>query len=134
MASSRDCQTQDALARKSGVGQTTIGRILRGEVDPQIGTMTFLAVALGMTLKTLAAVAEGEKAVKHVEVDCVTSTVLVESARRLAYEFREDVRWNIAKARKALERGDLEDARWHLGRAKVWRVNAHHWARTACGL
>jgi transcriptional regulator with XRE-family HTH domain len=69
MASSRDCQTQDALARKSGVGQATIGRILRGEVDPQIGTMTFLAVALGMTLKTLAAVAEGEKAVKHAEVD-----------------------------------------------------------------
>ena len=64
----------------------------------------------------------------------MTSTALIESARRLVAEFREDVRWNIAKARKALEKGDLEDARWYLSRAKVWRVNAHHWARTARGL
>jgi hypothetical protein len=55
----------------------------------------------------------------------------VESARRLAFEYREDVRWHIANARKALETGDLEGASWHLGRAKVWRVNAHHWARRA---
>jgi FAD synthase len=64
----------------------------------------------------------------------MTSTALFEGARRLVAEYREDVRWNIAKARKALEKGDLEDARWHLGRAKVWRVNAHHWARRARGL
>jgi hypothetical protein len=52
--------------------------------------------------------------------------VLIESARRHAFEMREDVRWNIAKAREALEKGDLEEARW--------RVNAHHWARRARGL
>jgi hypothetical protein len=64
----------------------------------------------------------------------MTSTVLIESARKLATEMRKDVRWYIAKARKELERGDVEEARWHLGRAKVWRVNAHHWARRARGL
>jgi FAD synthase len=58
-------------------------------------------------------------------------TALAESARRLVTEYREDVRWNIAQARKALKTGDLEGARWHLGRAKVWRVNVHHWARRA---
>jgi len=58
-------------------------------------------------------------------------TALAESARRLAFEYREDVHWHVAKARKALETGDVEEARYHLGRAKVWRVNAHHWARHA---
>jgi transcriptional regulator with XRE-family HTH domain len=57
-----DCQTQDALARKSGVGQSTVGRIIRGEVDPQVGTMMLLARALRVPFKTLATVAEGEKA------------------------------------------------------------------------
>jgi transcriptional regulator with XRE-family HTH domain len=60
MASSRHYKTQTALARKSGVAQSTIGRVLRGEVNPQTSTMTFLAEALGIPLKTLAAGAEGE--------------------------------------------------------------------------
>jgi len=66
MASSRDCKTQDALAKRSGVAQSTIGRILRGGVNPQTDTMTFLARALRMPLETLAAAAEadGEKAVE----------------------------------------------------------------------
>jgi len=64
----------------------------------------------------------------------MTSTALIESARRLVTEYREDVRWNIEKARKALDAGDVEEARWCLSRAKVWRVNAHHWARRARGL
>jgi transcriptional regulator with XRE-family HTH domain len=62
MAASKDLKTQTALAKKSGVGQATIGRILRGEVDPQIGTMMVLARALRVPFKTLAAVCEGEKA------------------------------------------------------------------------
>jgi transcriptional regulator with XRE-family HTH domain len=66
MASSRDCKTQEALARKSGVGQSTIGRILRGEVNPQTSTMTFIARALRVSLKTLAASAES---VDQPEVD-----------------------------------------------------------------
>ena len=61
MAASRNCKTQSALARKSGVGQATIGRILRGETDPQAGTLTFLAEALRIPFKTLAACAAGEK-------------------------------------------------------------------------
>jgi len=64
MASSCDCKTQDALAKRSGVAQSTIGRILRGEVNPQTDTVAFLARALRMPRKTLAAVAEGEKAVE----------------------------------------------------------------------
>jgi len=64
MATSRYCDTQEALARKSGVAQSTIGRILRGEVNPQTSTMTFLAEALGVPFETLAVAAQGEKSVE----------------------------------------------------------------------
>ena len=57
--------------------------------------------------------------------------LIVESSRRLAAEYRTDVRWHVAKARKALEMGDVEEARWRLSRAKVWRVRAHHWTQRA---
>ena len=60
---------------------------------------------------------------------------LIESARRLATECREDVRWNIAKARKAIAVGDVEEARWHLGRAKVCGVSTRtigHGGRAGC--
>jgi transcriptional regulator with XRE-family HTH domain len=70
MASSGDCKTQCALAERSGVAQATIGRILRGKVNPQTDTMAFLARALGTPLRTLAAVAEGENAAEQLEVDC----------------------------------------------------------------
>ena len=70
MAASRDCKTQDALAKRSGVAQSTIGRILRGKGNPQTDTMTFLAAALGIPLKTLAAAADGEKAVEQLDVHC----------------------------------------------------------------
>jgi transcriptional regulator with XRE-family HTH domain len=51
MATSRDCKTQGALARKSGVAQSTIGRILRGETNPQTATMSYLAEALGKPIQ-----------------------------------------------------------------------------------
>jgi transcriptional regulator with XRE-family HTH domain len=69
MAASRDCKTQSALAKKSGVGQSTIGRILRGKTDPETGTMTFLAEAFGMPFNALAALANGERSVEWSEVD-----------------------------------------------------------------
>jgi transcriptional regulator with XRE-family HTH domain len=69
MAASRYCRTQTALARKSGVGQTTIGRILRGEVDPQLGTLALVAAALGIPLQTLAGLAEGERSVEGPKAD-----------------------------------------------------------------
>jgi SOS-response transcriptional repressor LexA len=59
MASSRHLRTQSALARKSGVTQSTIGRILRGEVDPQSDNLERLAHSFGMSYSTLAAIAEG---------------------------------------------------------------------------
>ena len=46
MDASRDCGTQPALAKKSGVAQSTIGRIIRGEVSPQLDTLEALASAL----------------------------------------------------------------------------------------
>jgi transcriptional regulator with XRE-family HTH domain len=61
MASSRDCKTQGALAWKSGVAQSTIGRIVRGETSPRTGTLTFLARALRVPLKTFVAIADDEK-------------------------------------------------------------------------
>lgn len=53
MARSEDLKTQAALARRSGVGQTTIGRILRGEVNPASENVKRLADALGVSLATL---------------------------------------------------------------------------------
>ena len=96
MASSRDCQTQCALARKSGISQSNIGRILRGEVDPQIGTMTFLAVALGTTLKTthVEVDAQGESRVQRLAVQAVQALDRVidqlEDAQRQLERFRKE--------------------------------------------
>jgi SOS-response transcriptional repressor LexA len=59
MVSSRHLRTQSALARKSGVTQSTIGRILRGEVDPQSDNLERLAHSFGMSYSALAAIAEG---------------------------------------------------------------------------
>jgi SOS-response transcriptional repressor LexA len=54
MASSKDLKTQTALARKSGVAQSTIGRILRGEVNPQSGNLERIAKAFSVSLAKLA--------------------------------------------------------------------------------
>ena len=54
MASSRDLKTQAALAKKSGVAQSTIGRILRGEVNPQSGNLEQIARAFSMSIAGLA--------------------------------------------------------------------------------
>ena len=62
MSSNRHLRTQTALAKKSGVTQSTIGRILRGEVDPQSDNLERLALAFGMAYSTLAAIAEGGEA------------------------------------------------------------------------
>lgn len=59
MASSRHLRTQTALARKSGVTQSTIGRILRSEVDPQSDNLERIAQAFGLSYSSLAAIAEG---------------------------------------------------------------------------
>ena len=54
MASRRDLKTQAALAKKSGVAQSTIGRILRGEVNPQSGNLEQIARAFSMSIAGLA--------------------------------------------------------------------------------
>lgn len=53
MAVRPDVSSQLSLARKSGVGQTTIGRILRGEVDPQAENLKKLADALDCDVSVL---------------------------------------------------------------------------------
>lgn len=54
MASSPGLQTQAALASKSGVSQSTIGRILRREGHPASAKIERIAKALGMSLIDLA--------------------------------------------------------------------------------
>ena len=66
MASSKHLQTQTALSRKSGVAQSTIGRILRREVDPQAGNLERLANAFGMSLSRLADLEPGDAALDDV--------------------------------------------------------------------
>jgi transcriptional regulator with XRE-family HTH domain len=63
MASSRDSKTQTALAKKSGVAQSTIGRIPRGQVNPQSENLERLARSFGLSYSTLAAIAEGDESV-----------------------------------------------------------------------
>ncbi|MDB6013139.1 MAG: hypothetical protein JWL65_5389 [Gammaproteobacteria bacterium] len=58
MASSKDLKTQTALAKKSGVAQSTIGRILRREVSPQSVNLERISIALGMRLSELAKMGE----------------------------------------------------------------------------
>jgi SOS-response transcriptional repressor LexA len=58
MAASKDLRTQAALAKKSGVAQSTIGRLLRGEVNPQSGNLERIARAFGMSLSQLAEIAQ----------------------------------------------------------------------------
>jgi len=53
MAASKDLRTQAAVAEKARVSQTTVSRLLRGEVDPQSGTQRRVAAALGIDLATL---------------------------------------------------------------------------------
>jgi len=53
MAASSDCKTQTDLERKSGVAQSTIGRILRGAVNPQVATLKAIAKALGIPVAAL---------------------------------------------------------------------------------
>lgn len=59
MLASRHLRTQTALARKSGVTQSTIGRLLRGEVSPQSENLERIALAFGMAYSELASLAEG---------------------------------------------------------------------------
>ena len=59
MASRRDLKTQAALAKKSGVAQSTIGRILRREVNPQSGNLEQIAQAFGMSIAGLVEMGQG---------------------------------------------------------------------------
>ncbi len=55
MEASIDGPNQTALAKKSGVSQSTIGRLLRGDTDAQADTLEALAKALGTTVGALVA-------------------------------------------------------------------------------
>ncbi|MDB6011520.1 MAG: hypothetical protein JWL65_3770 [Gammaproteobacteria bacterium] len=63
MAANKDLKTQTALARKSGVAQSTIGRILRGEVNPQSVNLERIAKAFSMSLAKLAEMGQGKQPV-----------------------------------------------------------------------
>jgi SOS-response transcriptional repressor LexA len=68
MASSKDLKTQTALAKKSGVAQSTIGRILRGEVNPQSGNLERIAKAFSVSLAKLAEMGqEGEPVAEPID-------------------------------------------------------------------
>lgn len=53
MASSKTLKNQTALARKSGVSQSAISRIIRGEVDHRVGMLDKIAGTYGLTLVKL---------------------------------------------------------------------------------
>ena len=53
MSASQRCNTRLSLAKRSGVGQSTVGRILRAEQDPSAGILVRLAKALDIEPHTL---------------------------------------------------------------------------------
>jgi SOS-response transcriptional repressor LexA len=67
MASRRDLKTQTALAKKSGVSQSTIGRILRGKVNPQSGNLEQIARAFSMSIAGLAEMAQEVESVALID-------------------------------------------------------------------
>lgn len=68
MSIRKDLNTQGALAKRSGVAQSTIGRILRGEVNPQSGNLELIARTFGLSLSQLAEMAqEGELATEPID-------------------------------------------------------------------
>lgn len=80
MAASSDLKTQQALARKAGMAQSTIGRILRECVDPQSENLVRIARAFGLSLAELATVAqEGKPATEQTDI-----SNLVERSTRVA--------------------------------------------------
>jgi SOS-response transcriptional repressor LexA len=61
MEASEALKTQGALAKRSGVAQSTIGRIIRGEVDPRSSILVSLAGAFGMSIAEFALMAQGDE-------------------------------------------------------------------------
>ena len=53
MDSNEHLRTQTALSQRCGIAQSTVGRILRGEVDPQAGNLERIARAFGLSLAEL---------------------------------------------------------------------------------
>lgn len=53
MAAVPELGSQPLLAARSGLAQSTIGRILRGEVDPTAGNLRKIAKAFGVPVETL---------------------------------------------------------------------------------
>lgn len=53
MRASSDLRTQAAVAIKAGVSQSTVGRLLRGDCDPQSDTLRRVADALNINLAVL---------------------------------------------------------------------------------
>lgn len=73
MASRSDFRNQTALAKRSGVPQSTVGRILRGDVeDPQVSTLERIASAFGMSLGQLAGMSPGVPPVAEPTTDLAT--------------------------------------------------------------
>jgi transcriptional regulator with XRE-family HTH domain len=71
MAESRDCQSQSDLARRSGVSQSSVGRILRDETSPHANTLAFIADALGIKLSKFYALVEGEKPLHCLKLELI---------------------------------------------------------------
>lgn len=102
MKESADLKSQAALARRSGIGQTTIGRILRCEVDAQIDTLNTLAKSLGKNVSDFTGGAY------HSQIN----------EKAAPYQANTYQAAQISKAQKALlerlqalfEKGDLTDA------------------------
>jgi transcriptional regulator with XRE-family HTH domain len=115
MAASRHCKTQLALAQRAGIAQSTIGRILRGEVATQTTTLSFLVDALGITLQDFYSAIECDKSVNIGPADSTVADLASDVnayriARRRAEKVLEELRQQQDRALEALKQCNREEA------------------------
>jgi transcriptional regulator with XRE-family HTH domain len=114
MAASKHLRTQTALARKTGVAQSTIGRIVRKEVDPQVGNLERIASAFGLPLAKLAEMGQqGEPVIELPDVESPERSTAVVVASWVEGSMQEDIERAFLQALNARE--DRKRAQVTLG-------------------
>jgi len=114
MATSEKYNTQVALARRSGVPQSTIGRILRAEVATQTATISLLIQALGIMPMEFWQVAQGDRPKKGDRVpelasEVMSKVLMARGSRRRAEEALAALWQRENELKQVLERCQLEE-------------------------
>jgi transcriptional regulator with XRE-family HTH domain len=105
MASRSDLNSQSALGKRSGVPPSTVGRILRGVVAPQVSNLERIAWAFGISLGKLAELGQGGEPVAEPTAD-IKGAVIDRNGEDVVF-----VDWSRAVTRAMASRADLKNQR-----------------------